>query len=562
MWYEKITSNIETLIKPRSLISQARVLVVDDDPAIVKFMEIALKKLGCEQYKVLTATAEALAYALDYPVDIVVMDFHFQNESSDGSVAVREIQKFRHVPIVYISGATDDCILEKIKSTEDSSFLQKPFSVEEFKFSLELALYNHLNYALQKAEKRYKRITETITDYIYTVKIKDGQVVETVHGEACVAVTGYTKKEFAENNYLWLSIVPEQEREIVTNYAKNLIASCSPVALEHRIIRKDGKVRWVSNTPVFYYSPYGDLEGYDGIITDITDRKMAEEALIAHQAALEYIIEERTAALLKTQAELEDKNKIIEHHLVEARKTQELLLPPHNLNAEIVTVDYIYRPMEMIGGDFLAYTHFKDNEKKFGVFIGDITGHGISASLYPSSIKAFTDNINRRNLFSPAGYLETLNQEYYSFINGSLNAHFLTALYGYFYQDENSQTVFSFSSAGHPAPLVYRKDNNIVEEYQLNGGLIGYTKDLQYKEKNIFLFPGDRLFLYTDGITETINEQRIPLDTPGFMEILREVNQLSLDLTRTLETIMQKTADYRGNAPLHDDIILFMAEVF
>jgi PAS domain-containing protein len=54
---------------------------------------------------------------------------------------------------------------------------------------------------LQKSEERYRRITEAITDYVYTVRIVNGVPVETIHGRACIAVTGYTSEELSSDPF-------------------------------------------------------------------------------------------------------------------------------------------------------------------------------------------------------------------------------------------------------------------------------------------------------------------------------------------------------------------------
>jgi len=133
--------------------------------------------------------------------------------------------------------------------------------------------------ALRESEERYRRITEAVTDYIYTVRIQDGRPVETIHGHACVAVTGHTAEDFRADPWLWIQMVHEKDRGAVEEQAAQVLTGIKAKPLEHRIIRKDGAVRWVRNTPVLSFDIQGGLLSYDGLIQDITDRKLAEEAL-------------------------------------------------------------------------------------------------------------------------------------------------------------------------------------------------------------------------------------------------------------------------------------------
>ncbi len=142
--------------------------------------------------------------------------------------------------------------------------------------------------ALRESEERYRRITEAVTDYIFTVRIEDGHTVETVHGAACVAVTGYTPEEFASDPYLWFRMVHEEDRAAVQEPARRILLGQDVPPIEHRILRKDGVIRWVSNALVPHYDTQGNLLSYDGLIRDIHKRKEAEEAKAKLEAQLRH----------------------------------------------------------------------------------------------------------------------------------------------------------------------------------------------------------------------------------------------------------------------------------
>lgn len=133
--------------------------------------------------------------------------------------------------------------------------------------------------ALQQSEKRYRRLIESVTDYIYSVQIMDGVPVKTVHGPGCAAVTGYTSEEYGADPHLWLRMVHEEDREAVMNQAGLILSGGAAASLEHRIVHKKGMVRWVKNTPVPRYDEQQRLLSYDGLVVDITERKLAEQKL-------------------------------------------------------------------------------------------------------------------------------------------------------------------------------------------------------------------------------------------------------------------------------------------
>jgi len=133
--------------------------------------------------------------------------------------------------------------------------------------------------ALRASEERLRRLVESATDYIYTVKIEAGRPIATSHGLGCVAVTGYTPEEYAADPHLWYRMVYEEDRPAVTEQAAKVLSGETALPLEHRLVHKDGSIRWVKNTPVPRHDGQGCLVAYDGLIADITERKRAEEAL-------------------------------------------------------------------------------------------------------------------------------------------------------------------------------------------------------------------------------------------------------------------------------------------
>lgn len=156
--------------------------------------------------------------------------------------------------------------------------------------------------ALRQSEERYRRLTEGLTDYVYTVRLEHGRPVQTTHGSACVTVTGYTAEEFVADPYLWIMMVLPEDRGLVSRHAQTILDGHPPPPLEHRIVRKDGYVRWVRDVTVLNFDEHGRLESYDGLIKDITEAKMAEEALRESEDIFKTLAEQCPISIMRFDA--------------------------------------------------------------------------------------------------------------------------------------------------------------------------------------------------------------------------------------------------------------------
>lgn len=130
--------------------------------------------------------------------------------------------------------------------------------------------------ALRDSEERYRHLLSSITSYVYRVDVADGVVSHTEHGDGCQAVTGYTWEDYEGNVSLWIAMIPEEDRPVVLEAMARILTSHDPIAIEHRIVRQDGGVRWIRNTLVPHCDATGALRTYDGVIADITERKRYE----------------------------------------------------------------------------------------------------------------------------------------------------------------------------------------------------------------------------------------------------------------------------------------------
>jgi PAS domain S-box-containing protein len=134
--------------------------------------------------------------------------------------------------------------------------------------------------ALQESEKRLSQLLASVTDYKFTVEFANGKIVNSSHSEGCMAITGYSPDELRNNRYLWFKMAHEDDKLLITEWSKKVEKGIEVEPFEHRIIRKNSDIIWVSNTTVLKKDSQGNLIGFDGLVSDITKRKNAEIALI------------------------------------------------------------------------------------------------------------------------------------------------------------------------------------------------------------------------------------------------------------------------------------------
>ncbi|MBM3272864.1 PAS domain S-box protein [Candidatus Kaiserbacteria bacterium] len=135
------------------------------------------------------------------------------------------------------------------------------------------------NKELPEAECRYRCLRAAVGDYHYHVRIESGRVAEKIHSAHCEVITGYTPEEYAANPGLWIEIVVEEDRPVIERQMAELLADRLTPAIEYRIRRKDGLVRWILKTVVPYHDAQGRLIAYDSLLRDITEGKQAADSL-------------------------------------------------------------------------------------------------------------------------------------------------------------------------------------------------------------------------------------------------------------------------------------------
>jgi PAS domain S-box-containing protein len=384
--------------------------------------------------------------------------------------------------------------------------------------------------ALSANEEKYRTIIENIDDGYYEMN-EAGEF--TLVNDSFCRIVGYERDDLIWNSYK--AFLDKGSAEALTEHFIQANRDSSKTsALEWKFIRKDGMVvtTEVSLSPISFKK--NERRGYRGIIRDVTEKNSMLHALKENQDILSR------------------RNEAIEKDLAIAQHILKRLMPHRAPRVDEVKIDFRYLPLEAVGGDYFSFTIL--SEGGFGVFIGDVSNHGVSAALFLTLVKATTDRICRGSALLPREFITNLNNELYD----NMPLSFLTAIYGVFQKNSGGSVRFTYSSGGHPQPIVYRASTQTVETAYCRGTLIGMFDDLDFSETSVELNPGDRVFLYTDGIPETLNEQREIWSFEKMPELIMESTDPSL--SSTLDNIIARINAFRGPMQLVDDIVILAFE--
>lgn len=279
-----------------------KILLVEDNPADVRLLREYLSDSPTLRFELETVgwLSAALQVVAQRRFDLVLVDL-----SLPDCRGLATFQRLRQAapdtPIVVLSGLDDESLAISAVREGAQDYLVKG-RIEPYLLgrAIRYAVERHrFERALKESEAHYRHLLESITDYTYTVSLEDGRPVRAVHGPGCVAVTGFSPEEYQAQPDLWYRMVHEADRAAVLEQAARVCRGETPPPLEHRILHKNGQVRWVRATVVPRRDASGRLVAYDGLISDITDRKRAEEQLVASEAFYHSLVEHLPQNILR-----------------------------------------------------------------------------------------------------------------------------------------------------------------------------------------------------------------------------------------------------------------------
>ena len=231
----------------------------------------------------------------------------------------------------------------------------------------------------------------------------------------------------------------------------------------------------------------------------------------------------------------------------EAREIQQALMPKEIPQMRGLEISASWRPARIVGGDY--FDVFKFGASRLGLCIADVSGKGMPAALLMSNLQAVVKALATENR-SPKELVEKVNRMM------SLNTtegKFITLFYGLL--DVDRKTL-QYANAGHNPPVLTREDG--VQVRLVQGGLIvGAFQESVYDQGEIDLRPGDRLVMFTDGLSEAVDGDGEEFGEERLAEASRSNRQLSAEALH--RCLLDRVTDFCGGEFEDDATVVAVA---
>ena len=261
-------------------------------------------------------------------------------------------------------------------------------------------------------------------------------------------------------------------------------------------------------------------------------------AMAAHYAGT---VRERQALALEKErigAELELANRI-----------QASALPKEFPSRKEFSIYASMTPAKMVGGDF--YDFFMIDEEHLGLVIADVSGKGVPAALFMMVSSALIRQTTAGQ-YSPAKILQSVNRQICA---RNPEEMFVTVWLGIL---EIATGKLTAANAGHEYPMLKRTGESFELLKDRHGLVVGAMDGVPYRDYEVKLEPGAKLFVYTDGVSEAVNESLVQFGTDRILESLRSSEEGTP--REILEAVNHAVNEFAGDAPQFDDLTMMCVE--
>jgi len=245
-------------------------------------------------------------------------------------------------------------------------------------------------------------------------------------------------------------------------------------------------------------------------------------------------------------------NNLLQKEISLAKRVHGKLLPPYKMNIDGTYIEVKYIPAFEIGGDF--YDLYRLKNRNVLLTLADLTGHGIQAALCTALLK-FSVSLYSEDNSTLDEILKNINDVLYRGLPSDIFAAVL--LIGCDLQKRECQII----NGGIPYPIFQKKNGQFSEQIIVSGLVPGMVSNIHFKPGktlNIYYEKGDRLYLFTDGLSEIQDNDGKFFGEEKLIQIINQTKDTSLD--KTLDIITQEALRFKGDNFTLDDLTLICLE--
>jgi sigma-B regulation protein RsbU (phosphoserine phosphatase) len=308
------------------------------------------------------------------------------------------------------------------------------------------------------------------------------------------------------------------------------------------------------------------IEGMDAGADDFLVKPVGPDELRVKVRAGERVLNlqqglaNKNNELARINQQLQSSHKLLEDDLKAAAWMQQRLLPPSALEANGLRCHWRFVPSGYVAGDIFNF--FAVDEREVGFYLLDVCGHGVPAAMLSVTLSmiltpdASRDSPLRRfnratqlfEVLSPHDAIWEMNRRFQS-----KDDRYFTMIYGLF---DTRSSILRMAQAGHPGPVLFGK--NCQPNILGTGGMpVGLWKEIEFDSFEVPVRAGDRLLLYSDGVTECANRKGEAFGEQRLLDYLAGAPQ-SLD--QVLDGLLEEMRTWRHGTESRDDVSLLALE--
>ncbi len=378
-----------------------------------------------------------------------------------------------------------------------------------------------------------KKVNEHSYDLIFLSGI--------LHGAAILFQVSECKTTLIETNLSAINSHFFAESKITKFNSKKTIIEISWAECKIKVGKTNiNKISPAFESKTFVISSINEADKGQYSYIDLNDIFSKSKELYIENRDLEAAVE----VLKSLRNELMIKQKSITKDLKIARNIQRGIIPQRIPDWKGLQFAVSFMPMQEVSGDYYDYFNFGSN--RLGVLVSDVSGHGVPAAFITAISKLLFTNYK---LDSPSEILGNANSELLDLVK---QQGYLTCFYGIF----DSDYEMTYSIAGHPRPILMKSKTKEIIILDGEGTFLGMFDDARehFRDYKIKLEPGDKLFVFTDGLIEGQNDDGEQFQQENLIKYILE--SADMDVKSSVDFIMKSFNHYCRGTDQGDDITL------